>query len=482
MLGSIRKFSSSIFAKIFLFLVAIPFVFWGMGDVFKSGNQNTIAIIDDKKISSKDFIEYVNYSTEPSEKLNENLLRKKLSDFIGNKLIQMEVEDLQIYLSKNSLRKIIKNEKIFKKDGNFSRTKYEKFLVTNGLSAVIFEKNMSDQSKKKQLLDFISGGILPAHFLIDINYNKINQKRDLQIININNIIDKKINFSEKQIIDYYNKNKKNYIYPYKTINFLEINPLNLTGADEFGDLFFEKIDKIDDYIVEGRSLSFILKEFNLNSVDKITFNKEAQNKKGQTIKNFPAELIKNIFSQDQMTKTVLTVHNDRYFIFEILKTEDVQKKADDPIVKNNVIENLKKTKSKKFITNIINKINSDQFDKLEFDNLSRIENVEIQKISLEDQNDSSVLSESLIQQIYTYPEKKVTLVADIGLSEAYLVYIEKIENVSISKESQDYKKYSNLSKVKMISSLYNSYDLYLNKKYEVEINYRAFDNIKNNIQ
>ena len=50
MLGKIRKFSSTIFAKIFLFLVAIPFIFWGMGDIFSSGNKNTVAKIDNDKI------------------------------------------------------------------------------------------------------------------------------------------------------------------------------------------------------------------------------------------------------------------------------------------------------------------------------------------------------------------------------------------------------------------------------------------------
>ncbi len=38
MLGSFRKFSSSLFAKIFLFIVAIPFVFWGMGGVFSGAD------------------------------------------------------------------------------------------------------------------------------------------------------------------------------------------------------------------------------------------------------------------------------------------------------------------------------------------------------------------------------------------------------------------------------------------------------------
>ena len=149
MLGSIRKFSSSIFAKVFLFIVAIPFVFWGMGDVFTSGNQNTIVKIGNDKISSKDFIEYLDNYTDPREELNEDLLENKLSSFIGEQLLLKEIENLKIILSKNSLSKIIKNEKIFKENENFSRNKYEKFLLTNGLSAVTFERNMSNQSKKK---------------------------------------------------------------------------------------------------------------------------------------------------------------------------------------------------------------------------------------------------------------------------------------------------------------------------------------------
>ena len=42
MLGPIRKFSSSIYAKVFLIIVIMPFIFWGMGPVFQSGKKNVI--------------------------------------------------------------------------------------------------------------------------------------------------------------------------------------------------------------------------------------------------------------------------------------------------------------------------------------------------------------------------------------------------------------------------------------------------------
>ena len=58
MLKTIRKFSSTIYAKIFLFIVAIPFVFWGMGPVFQGGKQNVIAEIGNEKISTQEFINF----------------------------------------------------------------------------------------------------------------------------------------------------------------------------------------------------------------------------------------------------------------------------------------------------------------------------------------------------------------------------------------------------------------------------------------
>ena len=68
------------------------------------------------------------------------------------------------------------------------------------------------------------------------------------------------------------------------------------------------------------------------------------------------------------------------------------------------------------------------------------------------------------------------------MSESYLIYINKIENVSVKQNSDKYDKYFNLSKANITSSLYNTYDSYLRKKYNIEINYKALNNIKNNLK
>ena len=59
MLSAIRKFSSSIYAKIFLCIVILPFIFWGMGPIFQGGKLNTIAEIGKEKISTDEFVNYI---------------------------------------------------------------------------------------------------------------------------------------------------------------------------------------------------------------------------------------------------------------------------------------------------------------------------------------------------------------------------------------------------------------------------------------
>ena len=481
MLGKIRKFSTTIFAKIFLFIIAIPFVFWGMGGLFSEGNQNTIATISKDKISVKEFIDYINLNPPPEDGMNSVILEKILSKFIGQKVIEKEIERLNIIISESSLSKLIKNEEIFKKENKFSRTEYEKFLVVNSLDAVAFENNLLRQKKKELLIDFISGGITPSHFIINSDFNILNQNRNIEIIKLNNLIKKNLNFSNNEIQSYFDENKEKYNYTFKTINFIEVNPENLTGSKDFSNLFFEKIDRIDDLIIEDKNLDFILKEFNLNASTELTFDKFGKQQNGDEVNNFPSKLVKNIFSANEIESTLLITLENKYYIIEINKTQNIQKEINDVSVKNDILDNLKNVAKRKYIVDLISKINKNEFNKSDFYKFSKDKGVDIEKITIEGQSDNKILKDSLVSQIYNYPEDKVIVVADLGFSESYLIYIKKVNNVSITSNSDEYKKYLNLSKVKLMSNIYNTYDTYLKYKYKIDINYKVLENLKNNI-
>ena len=91
MLTSIRKITTSFLAKVLIAIIILPFLFWGMGDVFRGGNQNILATIDSEKISAQSFSQYVN-RLNLSEKQRSNLsktdlLDKILSEYVGKKLL-----------------------------------------------------------------------------------------------------------------------------------------------------------------------------------------------------------------------------------------------------------------------------------------------------------------------------------------------------------------------------------------------------------
>ena len=65
MIGSLRNFAKTKLAGVLVFIIIIPFVFWGMGSMFNSGNSNNIAKINNTNVSTQDFIDYLNSANIP---------------------------------------------------------------------------------------------------------------------------------------------------------------------------------------------------------------------------------------------------------------------------------------------------------------------------------------------------------------------------------------------------------------------------------
>ena len=188
MATSIGKLSKSFFIKLLVGIIILPFVFWGMGDVFRGGNQNVIATIDVKKVSTQEFVDYVNRLNLNEEQIKNlsktDLIEQILSEYIGRKVMAFEIEKLGIVISDSALRNIIKNDKLFFKDNKFSRTEYEKFLIKSGITAPQFEANIVEQEKRRQFLSSLAGGIVVPEILIEKEFKKENQTKTIKYIDL----------------------------------------------------------------------------------------------------------------------------------------------------------------------------------------------------------------------------------------------------------------------------------------------------------
>ena len=117
MLNTLRNFSKTKLAGILIGIIIIPFVFWGMGSVFSGGNTNNIAKINNETISTQDFMKYVNQAGMDMEyikkNINNNVLENIISKIISIKLLDMEINDLNISMSDKTLANKIKSNVVF---------------------------------------------------------------------------------------------------------------------------------------------------------------------------------------------------------------------------------------------------------------------------------------------------------------------------------------------------------------------------------
>ncbi len=169
MISSFKNFAKTKFAGLLVFLMIIPFVFWGMGGMFSSGNTNTIAKINKTNISTQEFMDYLNDTGIPQksiqDNLDQNIIEELLSGLISTTLIELEVKDYNIMISENTLLKKIKNNKNFHDEkGNFQRTKYEKFLLENNQSAPAFELRLRGRELQKIYLIILEPEVLHLVF------------------------------------------------------------------------------------------------------------------------------------------------------------------------------------------------------------------------------------------------------------------------------------------------------------------------------
>ena len=185
MISSLRNFAKTKFAGLLVFIMIIPFVFWGMGGMFSSGNTNNIAKINNNSISTEDFIDYVNKSGIPEktirENLEQNIIEEILSGLVSTTLLDLEIKDFDLTISEVTLLKKIKENKNFRdENGVFQRIKYEKFLLSNNLSAPMFELQLKNRELQKHLFDFIGAGTITPNFLIEKKFQENNKSLDIE--------------------------------------------------------------------------------------------------------------------------------------------------------------------------------------------------------------------------------------------------------------------------------------------------------------
>ena len=471
MISSFRNFAKTKFAGLLVFIMIIPFVFWGMGSMFSSGNTNNLAKVDNENITTQDFIDYLNTSGIPQETIRNNLennvIEELLSTLVSTTLMDLEINDFNLIISKNTLLKKIKeNQNFLDDDGKFQRLKYEKFLLENNQTAAGFEQRLKKRELQKHLFDYVGAGSIIPKFLVKKAYQEENKKVDIEYINLESFYKKKNEISENDLNKFIQENNEQLKIEYLDFSYSIINPKNLIGTDEFNQTFFDKIDQIEMDISNDVEFKDIVSNFNLKKVDVNNFR--FSNEKG--------EIEKKIFELRGNKFDIFEKQND-YILYKIENIEQKEPDLKDIQIKDEITELVYQKNKFNFNRDLLNKISEKKFNEKDFLEISKNKIETIKLNSIKDNNKFEINS---VKILYSLPINSLTLIND----EKNNIYLAKIKNFNSVKidNNDELKEFSKKESVNNRSILLESYDLFLNNKYDVVINQKTIDRVKNFFQ
>ena len=225
MFDFLRRSASSPVAKVFLAVIIIVFVFWGVG-VFTVGNRNLIAKVNGIPITLQDYENYYNFelfklkqtlgevSQEELKKLN--IKQRVLNDLIRLKLINQKAKELGIKVSPEEVNYAIAQIPSFQVNGRFDYQRFLAVLQDVGVSPRFFKFLMkSDLLLQKLKLYLTSPVILSKKEVEDyINFNKQNILITEGVLPLK-ACEAKVVITEKKLKSYYLAHRDLYKSPEK---------------------------------------------------------------------------------------------------------------------------------------------------------------------------------------------------------------------------------------------------------------------------
>ncbi len=471
MLSKLRRFKESKFAMVLVAIIIIPFVFWGMGGAFQSGNTNSIGKINNYNISTENFLEHVNMSGIKESYIRENIdkgiLEDLLRDLVSEKILELEIKSLGISISEKALAdKIKKNENFHDENKNFSRIKYEKFLLENNITAPQYEMSLKKNEQKNILFDYISKGVNAPYFVANQKFIDETKKIKVKFLDLNNSYKK--NFTNKDIEDFIKSNKNDLIRDEINFSYVKLSPKNLTETKDFDKQFYEKIDEIENMILNESKIIEIKNKYNLELSE---------------IKNYYANdretdiLFKDIYLKRNEDKIQIVDKNNYFLLYEITNINKVLPNMNDLNFANAINKKMIVENKNKLHKELFEKISQKKIDDTIFKNLTNnYEDVKTEVV--EGINDTSIFDINSVKLIYSLRKESYILITDTKKN----IYLAKILNVKfnkLEKNSNIEKQYIFKGNNEIKENLYSSYDLYINTKYKVELNEKTLERVKN---
>lgn len=222
MLQILRNKAQSTFIQIIVVIIALVFVFWGVGANL-SGDRQAALTVNDEEISFQEFQRaYDRAYQQLSDQFGGNvpkglaeafnIKQQVINQLIQTSLLRQGATEMGIVVSKDDIRRAIEKMVQFQDSTGFSMERYKAVLATNRMAPTKFESSMKhdrlSQLAAQEIGNFAS---IANDIEVQETFSVINEKISLQYIKISpENFREKVEINDEILTSWFDQNKENY--------------------------------------------------------------------------------------------------------------------------------------------------------------------------------------------------------------------------------------------------------------------------------
>ncbi len=273
MLEILRRKAQSPFIQGTVVIIALVFIFWGVGTNQNSGG-NSVATVNDEAITVQNYQDAYertinDFRTQFGGTIPDGLLdtidikTQVLNQLIQGALLRQGAREMGVVVSDIEVKQAIEKMEAFSTNGYFDMQQYQTMLTASRITPGMFEQSMRSDLITQKLVKHLERftKVLPD----ELNERFIfeNEEMKLEFVSLNAAdYREKVKVSDEELADYFEKNKENYksqpqvklsylLFPYAEA----LEMIVITDAD-IEDYYRKNLDRFS--VQEKRSASHIL--------------------------------------------------------------------------------------------------------------------------------------------------------------------------------------------------------------------------------
>ena len=327
-----------------------------------------------------------------------------------------------------------------------------------------FELQLKNRELQKHLFDFIGAGTITPDFLTKKKFEEENKSLDLEYFAMENFYKEKESYTETEVNKFLDENKDQLKREYIDFKYVVLNPKILIGLEEFNQDFFDEIDKIENKISNGNDFQSIIQNIKANIIEVKEFTPSSTKKINEDM----------IYSK-RSSSIDLIENGDNFLLYSITNKYDRGPDLDDQNTKDEIQELVYQKGKFDLNRSVLEEIQNKKFDDNKFREMAGFSK---EYLTINSINDDATFEANSVKMLYSLPNNSFTLVNDKE-NKIYLVKLVSSKKNTFSETDENYLNFVNNQNTNTRKTIIQSYDQLLNTKYQVQLNQKTIDRVKN---